>query len=430
MFHSRLKLPKICINATLSSTLSRKKLTPGLNYLYQQETYVNKQIFVALFAVVFVTQMGWGIVSPLLPLYADSMGASGLWLGIMFSSYAAVRVIFMPIAGRLSDLRDRKTFMTVGLVAYTGISLLYIWAPSIGALVLVRSLHGLASCMVIPIAQAYTGDLTPRGKEGTYINLFGMAMFLGMGCGPALGGILTKLFNMNAAFFGMTTFSCIALYLVLRFVPPAPSLSKTQIKKTVAPFRAILRDNRVQAASIFRFSRAFWRQGLVFFLPLSAVSTLHMTPAGIGLVLSVYLLAGAAAQGLAGPLVDRTNKLASVAIGAITGPILFLLIPHVRSGGLLLVAVLLPIAVLGAFARAAMLAINVKTGRDHEGIGTVMGLFRSAGSLGMMTGPTAFGFTKDVLGLNAVFMVGSAVGVVGGLAVTYILAKFRGQVYV
>ena len=92
---------------------------------------MNKKFFLALFAVVFAAQIGMGIISPLMPLYAESMGASGLSLGIMFSSYAVSRVIFMPIAGRFSDLRGRKIFIATGLSAYTVLSLFYAWAPNI-----------------------------------------------------------------------------------------------------------------------------------------------------------------------------------------------------------------------------------------------------------------------------------------------------------
>ena len=84
---------------------------------------MNKKTFLALSTVVFATGIGFGIISPLIPVYAESMEASGLWLGIMFSSYAVSRLIFMPIAGRLSDVRDRKRFITLGLLAYTIISI-------------------------------------------------------------------------------------------------------------------------------------------------------------------------------------------------------------------------------------------------------------------------------------------------------------------
>ncbi len=149
---------------------------------------MNKKAFLTLFVVVFTGMLGMGIISPLMPLYAESMGASGLWLGLMYSGFALSRMVVMPIIGRLSDRSGRKIFIAMGLLAYCVISLSYAWASNIYALTSIRLLHGVASAMVIPIAHAYIGDLIPKGREGTYMNLFSMSSFLGMGFGPFLGG--------------------------------------------------------------------------------------------------------------------------------------------------------------------------------------------------------------------------------------------------
>jgi MFS family permease len=381
-----------------------------------------KRTFLALFAVVFVTQIGIGIVVPLMPLYAESMGASGLWLGIMFASYAGARMIFMPVTGRLSDIRGRKRFIAIGLFAYTIISLFYVWAPNIVALTIVRLFHGLASSMVVPVAQAYAGDLAPEGKEGTYINLFSVSMFLGMGFGPFLGGVLTEFFNMNVAFYAMTALSGIALLLLIRFIPPMEPSSKKRSRQKAASVRTIIRDSEVQAGSIFRLSRAFWRQGIIAFLPLLAISSLQMTPASIGLILSIYIITGAGVQGLTGPLVDRSNKVMLITICSLISPLFLFLIPYVSSAGTLL-ALLLLIAIVTAVGRGAMLAANVETGRRHRGMGTVMGIFNSAGSLGRMAGPMALGFSMDVFGLQSVFSTGAVFGIIGGLATAYLFIK-------
>lgn len=383
---------------------------------------MNKKTFSALFIVVFAAQIGIGIISPLMPLYAESMGVSGLWLGIMFSGYAFSRMIFAPITGRLSDVRGRKRFIALGLLAYTITSLLYVWAPNIAALTVVRLLHGIGAAMVIPIALAYIGDLAPEGKEGTYINLFSMSMFLGMGFGPVLGGVLTEYFNMDAAFYAMTVVSSLGLCLHLLFVPPTEPRSRTGKDKKVASVTTIIRDSRLQAMSVLRFSRAFWRQGIIAFLPLFAISTLQMTIASSGLVLSAYLLTGGIVQGLVGPLVDRVNKVALIAISSTISPAFFFLIPYMQSGKALL-AILLPIAVLSAIGRGTMLAVTVETGKRHGGIGTVMGIFGSVGSLGMMLGPIAFGYVMDVFGLTSIFTVGAIAGIIGGLVAVYLLVK-------
>ena len=383
---------------------------------------MNKKAFIALFAVVFTGMLGMGIISPLMPLYAESMGASGLGLGLMYSAFALSRTIFMPIIGRLSDRKGRKIFIGLGLLAYTIISLSYAWASNMYALTSVRLLHGVASAMVIPIAHAYIGDLIPKGKEGTYMNLFSMSMFLGMGSGPFLGGFLADTFYMNAGFYAMAGLTALALILLLLLVPTVESSSERSKKAPSAPLRTIIRDNKVKAISLSLASRAFYRQGISAFLPLLAVSTMGMSITSIGSVLSIFMLTGGFAQGLLGPLADRFNKKRLIIIGSITAPVFVFFIPYMPAGGMLL-AMLLPTALFGAVARVAVMALNVELGNKYSGMGSVMGISRSVMSLGMVIGPLVFGYTMDHFGIGSVFQIGAIVGILANLPVIYFLYK-------
>ena len=383
---------------------------------------MNKKAFITLFAVVFTCMLGMGIISPLMPLYAESMGASGLGLGLMYSGFALSRTVFMPIIGRLSDRRGRKIFIGLGLLAYTIISLAYAWASNMYALTSVRLLHGVASAMVIPIAHAYIGDLIPKGREGTYMNLFSMSMFLGMGSGPFLGGFLADTFYMDAGFYAMAGLTALALALLLLLVPTVEPSSERSKKAPSAPLRTIIRDNKVKAISLSLASRAFYRQGISAFLPLLAVSTMGMSIASIGSVLSIFMLTGGFVQGLLGPLADRLNKKRLIITGSITAPIFVFFIPYMPAGGMLL-AMLLPTALLAAVARAAVMALNVELGNKYSGMGSVMGISRSVMSLGMVIGPLVFGYTMDHFGIDSVFRVGAIVGILANLPVIYLLYK-------
>ncbi len=383
---------------------------------------MNKKAFITLFIVVFTSVLGMGIIAPLMPLYAQSMGASGLWLGLMYSAFALSRTILMPIMGRLSDRRGRKIFIGLGLLAYTIISLLYALASNIYQLTSVRFVHGLASAMVIPIAQAYIGEIIPRGREGAYINLFSMSMFLGRGAGPFLGGVLADAFYMNAGFYAMAGLTALALILLLLLVPTVKSPSERSKKAPSAPLRTIIRDNKVKAISLSLASRAFYRQGISAFLPILAVSTMGMSITGIGLILSVYMLAGGFAQGLLGPLADRLNKKSLIVIGSIAAPIFVLFIPYMSTGGMLL-TMLLPMALLGSLARVAIMAFNVELGNKYNGMGSVMSVSRSAMSAAMVLGPMVFGYTLDHFGIGYVFQVGAIVGILSTLYAIYFLYK-------
>jgi DHA1 family multidrug resistance protein-like MFS transporter len=97
-----------------------------------------KRIYNVLFISVFATMLGLGIVSPLLPIYAENLGATGIWLGIIFSAFALSRSVFMPIIGRISDRRGRKWIILIGMLAYAVLSLAYIIVESVYSLTAVR----------------------------------------------------------------------------------------------------------------------------------------------------------------------------------------------------------------------------------------------------------------------------------------------------
>ena len=103
---------------------------------------MQKRAFSVLATAIFCCMLGVGIVAPLLPLYAEEMGASGFRLGMIFAGYSISRTVVMPIAGRLSDRAGRKLLLGLGLLGNALISLSYVGAGSTGEMTLVRLLHG------------------------------------------------------------------------------------------------------------------------------------------------------------------------------------------------------------------------------------------------------------------------------------------------
>jgi len=136
-----------------------------------------KKVFPVLALSIFSSMLGVGIVAPLLPLYAEKMGATGIWIGTIFAGFSISRAIVMPIVGKLSDRSGRKVFLAVGLFTYAIISLGYIWAGNPFQLTLVRLIQGVAAGMVIPIAQAYVGDISPEAEEGKWQGYFNLSGF-------------------------------------------------------------------------------------------------------------------------------------------------------------------------------------------------------------------------------------------------------------
>ena len=159
----------------------------------------NRQIFAILLLALFISTLGIGIIVPMLPIYAETLGASGIWIGLIFSGFSIARFFVMPIVGRLSDRSGRKTFIAAGLFLYALVSLGFISAKSPETLTVLRLGQGFAAAMIIPIAQAYAGELSPSHSEGKYMGIFSLALFAGFGVGPLMGGFLKDLYGMGSA---------------------------------------------------------------------------------------------------------------------------------------------------------------------------------------------------------------------------------------
>jgi DHA1 family multidrug resistance protein-like MFS transporter len=185
---------------------------------------MKKRIFVILFIATLVTMLSLGIITPILPLYAKSMKATGIELGIIFSGFALSRGIFAPIVGQYSDQFGRKMLIVTGLILFIILSICYVLASSPFALTVIRFAEGFSTVLVTPVAQSYIGDITPVGKEGNYMNLFFMSFFGGQALGPYLGGYLTDRFNIEAPFYAMATLSFVALIFIVFFVPESQAI--------------------------------------------------------------------------------------------------------------------------------------------------------------------------------------------------------------
>src|SRR5210317_359921 len=139
---------------------------------------LNKKIFGTLFFSIFAAVTGVGIVVPLLPVYAHDLGASGLYIGLIFGAFSLSRTFFLPYFGRRSDKKGRKPFIVAGLFSYAVISLAFILSSGVKSLIVIRFVQGITSAMIMPVVQAYVGDITPKVKEGWIMGLFNMSLFI------------------------------------------------------------------------------------------------------------------------------------------------------------------------------------------------------------------------------------------------------------
>jgi DHA1 family multidrug resistance protein-like MFS transporter len=371
-----------------------------------------KKVFPVLSLTIFSATLGVGIISPFLPLYAEDLGATGIWLGFIFAGFSISRTIVIPIAGRLADRRGRKLILAIGLFSYTILSLGYVWIDTLAGLTIVRLLHGLASGMVLPIAQAYVGDIVPEGGEGKWMGYFNAAFFTGIGCGPLIGGILAEHLGMDAAFYAMGCLSLLAFLGVILFLPEISARQKaTGLKSS---YRDIAANRHMRGLFSMRLGFSTARGALATFLPIFAGINLGLSTSSIGILLTVNMLGMSLLQIPAGVLADRLNKRAMVVLGCTFYVVVMVLIPAASNFWQLL-ALSVFLGVGGATAMPAASVLVVDQGRRY-GMGMVMAAFFMAVGIGMAIGPILGGVIADFLSTGHVFYF-SAASVLAGTIV-------------
>ncbi|MGH8639965.1 MAG: MFS transporter, partial [Burkholderiales bacterium] len=145
-----------------------------------------------IFLTIFVNLVGFGIIIPLLPFYAETFGASPFVIGLLFASFSLSQLIASPILGELSDRWGRRPVLIVSLIG-TAISFaLLAVAQSLVMLFAARIVDGLSGGN-ITTARAYIADVTPEEDRPRAFGLLGAAFGLGFIVGPALGGALSEI---------------------------------------------------------------------------------------------------------------------------------------------------------------------------------------------------------------------------------------------
>jgi MFS transporter, DHA1 family, tetracycline resistance protein len=378
---------------------------------------------VIIFITVFIDLVGFGIVIPVLPLYAQKYGPSETVIGLLLAVYSVMQFIFAPILGKLSDKVGRRPVLLVSLIG-TSIGFLTMGlANTLWLLFLGRIIDGITGGN-ISTAQAYIADVTPPDKRSSAMGLIGAAFGLGFIFGPFLGGVLSQ-FSLAAPFYfaaALAAVNAVALYF---FLPESLS----------AEHRASA--GRASMAQIFRESGS-WQLGAVFatyffgtvaFAMLTATYTLFtarrfdLDATHNGYIFASQGIVGVIIQGL---LLGRLVKTFGEKFLAVTGTFLLaasmLALPLANSVTMLLLSSA-GIAIGNSFVTPVL---NGLASKSVSGAwqGRVLGVFQSVASLARIIGPALGGFlltmdAKDFHYGRTPFWTGAAIMVIAfGLALT------------
>jgi len=364
---------------------------------------MHRHLLITLLLSVFIALLGIGIIVPVMPIFAKSLGAGGLALGIIIAAFSLTRGFCQPIVGNLSDRWGRKGFLISGLFVYGMVGLLMPEAESIASLIMIRALHGVGSAMIVPVAMAYMADLSPVGHEGRAMGLLNIAMFSGIGCGPLIGGFCSDRWGMASAFYIMAGLSCLAMLLIILQIPAvAHDAAKTKKRPGLIPsLRSMLARRRTAGILLTRMATMIIMVPTMAFLPLLMDQWFQATGTQIGIVIATRTLVNATLQHPCGRLADRVNKIHFLRLGCVIIGVVMCLVPLAGSFRTLLGL----FVILGAGEAViwpTLAALATEEGRQY-GQGTMMGVFNLSMSAGVFCGAIGAGVISDRLGLSWTF---------------------------
>ena len=369
--------------------------------------------FRVLLLSVFMAMVGLGIISPIMPNYASDLGASGIYIGLIYSSFSFSRAILQTPIGRLSDVFSKKKIIVAGLIIYAIISVVYTYVTTPEMLIIVRVFHGVGSSMMMPVAMAYAMNLTPKGEEGKYMGYLNTALFSGFGAGPFIGGYIYENYSTRAVFNVMTVLVVISLVLTIILVPDEESLG-TKPKKKLVPIRQILANKTLSSILIYRAVNAIGRGTIMSFLPLFAVQVLGLSSTNIGIILSVGIFLNAFLQTPMGIMADRVNRKMLLIGGGLLSAVGYFYL--VRTGTIYEIFAARMVVSLGsALSLPAVTAIIAREGREL-GSGSTVGVFNTAMSLGQIVGPVFSGYLLDSYGMGSVFYFSGFISILSVIA--------------
>lgn len=371
-----------------------------------------RRIFITLFFTLFSTITGVGMVVPLLPVYAEALGAAGLQVGLIFGAFSLTRAAFLPLFGRMSDQHGRKPFILAGLGGYTLVSVSFIAGGSVWSLITIRFFQGIASAMIMPVVQAYVGEISPPGREGYTMGLFNMSLFASLSLGPVMGGVLTDLWSMDAAFACMGILSFCGLGLSLVFLPP---VSREPIQPGSAPaleWGPLIRTPLLVGIFAFRFAYTAGISVIWCFIPLFAQHRFDLSGASTGILVTLGVFISGVLQMPMGWLADRFSKSILVISGGLLCAAALVLIYFTVSYRQLIAAVSL-FGLGGGISMPAIMAMGVIIGQEKHAMASVISILTVAHSAGMMVGAMAAGAAMDWFSLANVFPLGGGMMFIG-----------------
>lgn len=371
----------------------------------------NRRAVTVLFLTMFIVMVGFGVIMPILPFYAENMGATATHLGLLFASYSIVQFFFSPVWGQMSDRVGRKPMILVGLLGFGLSFLLFGLATSLWMLFAARILGGILSAATLPTVMAYIADTTDTKARGGGMGILGAAMGMGITFGPVIGGFLGEYSPSLPFYFSAGLALAVAIFAFF-FLPESLSVAARQRARSAVRQRSSLSEvvtalrGPIGFVLLLAFLASFASANLEGTFALFSQAHLGFGEAEMGLVFGVMGVVMALTQGLlVGRFINRWGEERMIQVGLVSSAVGFIFFLATFN----MLSLLVVMALMGVGNAAMRPAVNSLASKlvPPEEQGSAMGVVNSYNSLGRIFGPVVGGVIFDVLGYQWPYIVGS-----------------------
>ncbi len=364
--------------------------------------------FWVIWTTVALDLVGFGIVAPILGVYAERFGANAFTVGLLFASYSLAQFVFSPILGRLSDRIGRKPIILISLFGTALGSLLtgiagagMLWLLFVG-----RVVDG-ASGGSVSTAQASVADVVSPEARPHAFGLLAAAFGVGFVVGPALGG-LSSLSGPHLPFYVAAVIAfvnaCVAIFR-LPETHPTPGAKRAAVAKSV-------HSSRLWRLVIVAFIAIAAFSGFEATFALLAKSRFRLTEGGIAVVfVCIGVVLVLVQGGVVRPIGKRLGVRGSVSAGLVLNAGGLVLLAFTHSWGTLVPA--LALLTVGQGLTAPNFTAMVTEGLVPQQRGEALGFQQSAGALARVGGPALAGFLFRHVGIPAPYLVAASLCGVG-----------------
>ncbi len=370
-----------------------------------------------IFLTIFVNLVGFGIIIPLLPFYAQTFGASPLVIGLLFASFSLSQLVAAPVLGDVSDRWGRRPVLVFSLLGTVVSFVMLALAHSLALLFAARIVDGLSGGN-ITTARAYIADITTEENRAKAFGVLGAAFGLGFIVGPGLGAAFSHI-SYTAPIWAAAAITVVATALAYFWLPETVHRAHAGGR---SPWRALADlTGRSHLRTLFTIDFVYWSAFAVYqtTFALFGARRFGFDAAHTGYLLSVFGFLGVLVQGgLVGPIVASVGERNTLAAG--------LLFAAIGWGGSALthtlavfVAMLVPGAIGIGLTNATLSSLISKAASRAEQ-GRVQGAAGALESLGRTIGPVWGNGTLQKFGEGAAY--GSAalsLLAISALAMTY-----------